>query len=131
MTSVEETLVAALLADAAVSALVSDRVFVTGGRQGATRPYVTVQRITTKTNASLDASSTLDAALTQIDSWADTALAARGLAEAVRAAIDCRDIETQDPWFNAVLQDDRGPTTDEETRAFRVSQDYDLWHSRS
>lgn len=130
MASLEAALIAALQANAGVSALVGSRVFIAGGRQGETYPYVTVQRIATAGAAHLDGPSNLDWPLMQIDCWADTALAALNAAEAVRAAIDGVNVTSGDPDFYSVFQDQRGPAPDEATQVWRVGQDYHCFHAR-
>lgn len=127
--SIEAALIAALKADAGVSALVSTRVFLAGARQGAAYPYITIQRVSTVGSAPLDGPSTLDWPQFQIDVWAVKATDALSAGEAVRTAID--GIHTAgSPAFTATFQDQRGPAPDEESRNFRVSQDYLLWHER-
>lgn len=130
MASPEAALVAALKADAGVTSAVAGRVFIAGGRQGSAYPYVTIQRIATAGAAHLDGPSNLDWPLFQIDCWGEDALSALNASEAVRAAIDGVSITSTTPNFYAVFQDQRGPSPDEETRKFRVSQDYHLFHSR-
>ncbi len=129
MASLEAALIAALKADAGVLALAESRVFVAGARQGEEYPYVTVQRISTQTAEHLNGPSDLDWPRIQIDCWDGKALTALNLGEAIRAAID--NIEKAgDPIFTATFQDQRGPAPDEETRNFRVSQDYFVFHAR-
>lgn len=130
MASPEAALIAALTANAGVSALAGSRVFVAGARQGADYPYVTVQRIATSGAGHLDGASNLDWPLVQVDCWSPDALVALNLAEAVRTAIDGVNITSTDPDIYAVFQDQRGPAPDEATRNFRVGQDYHLFHSR-
>ena len=126
MASPEAALVAALNANAGVSAL--GPVFIAGGRQGTAYPYATLQRISTAGANHLDGASNLDWPRFQIDAWGVTAIAALNLAEAIRTAIDHQTIAGSSyPTF----QDQRGPAPDEETRNFRVSQDYLVFHERT
>lgn len=131
MASIGEALVAAVTADGAVAALIGTRFFPVGARQGASYPYATWQVISTQGAAHLDGPSNLDWPRVQINAWADTAMAALALAEAVRAAIDGIPSTAAGLSFVATLQDQRGPAPDEETRKFGVSQDYFLWHERT
>lgn len=130
MASIEAALVAALMADAGVVALAAGRVAIAGGTQGTAYPYVTVQRISTPGTPTLIAASTLDYPRFQVDCWGADALSALNLGEAVRSALDHVTI-AGDPEFTATFQDQSGPAPDEETRKFRVSQDYFLWHERA
>lgn len=129
MASVEAALIAALLADAEVSALATGGVFIGGGRQGAGYPYITVQRISTVGSGHLTGPSDLDWPRFQIDAWAETGLSAINTAEAIRLAIDSIPIAGS-PTFTAIFQDQSGPAPDAETRGFRVSSDYLLFHAR-
>jgi len=130
MASPEAALIAALTANAGVSALAGGRVFIAGARQGATYPYVTIQRIVTAGAVHLDGPADLEWPLFQIDCWATKAADALALGEAIRA-IDAVEITAGGLTFTATLQDQRGPAPDEETRNFRVSQDYRFWHERN
>jgi hypothetical protein len=130
MASIDAALIAALTAAPTVSALAGTRVFVAGARQGSTYPYVTVQRISTQGAGHLGGPSNLDWPRFQIDVWGTTALSALDLAEAIRVAIDGVTTTAGGYSFSATLQDQRGPSPDEETRNFGVSQDYYIWHSR-
>lgn len=128
--SIDAALIAALKANSGVAALVAMRVFVFGGRQGSDYPYVTIQQISTSGAPHLDGPSNLDWPRFQIDSWGTSALDAANAAEAVRTAIDGVPI-AGNPDFYASFQNQSGPAPDEETRNFRVSQDYFLFHERT
>lgn len=128
--SAESALIAALQANAGVAALVSTRVFIAGGRQGADYPYVTIQRISTEGAAYLDGPSTLEWPRFQIDCWSPVGLTALAVSEAIRVAIDGVSNSGAGLSFVATFQDQRGPAPDEETRNFRVSQDYFLYYGR-
>ena len=124
-------MIAALTANAGVSALVVSRVFIAGGRQGSEYPYVTLQRISTQGAGHLDGPSNLDWPRVQIDVWSPKGLDALNVAEAIRTAIDSVTVTALGLAFSATFQDQRGPAPDEETRNFRVSQDYLIFHARS
>lgn len=129
--SAEDALIAALQADPGVSDLVGSRVFIAGGRQGTPYPYITVQRITTSGAASIDRPATLEWPLFQLDAWGETAASAKDAGEAAIAAIDGKEITAGGLTITATKQDQRGPAPDEETRKYRVSQDYYIWHERA
>lgn len=131
MASPEAALIAALRADIGVAALAGERVFLFGAKQGAGYPYITIQRIATGGAGHLDGASNLDWPLMQIDCWSEDALEALSTGEAVRTAIDGVEVTTTDPDIYAVFQDQRGPAPDEESRKFRVSQDYHIYHGRN
>lgn len=127
--SAEAALIAALKAAPGVAALAAGRVFVFGGRQGTAYPYVTVQRVATAGAEHLGGAPTLEWPTLQIDCWASDggALQALSLAEAIRNAID----QVDGLAMYATFQDQRGPAPDEETRNFRVSQDYHVFIERN
>lgn len=130
MASLEAALIAALVATPGVTTLVGSRVFVKGGRQGTTYPYITVQRITTSGAGHLDGASNLDWPLMQIESWDPVATTASNVSDAVRTAIDSNELTAAGLTFSATFQDQQGPFADEETRNFRVLQDYLVFHER-
>lgn len=129
MASAEAALIAALKGNAGLAAIVGSRVFVFGGRQGADYPYVTIQRISTTGANRLDGANTLEWPRFQIDSWGTAALDALTAAEAVRRAIDNITVPG-DPTITGTFQNQDGPRPDEETRNFRVSQDFLIFHER-
>lgn len=129
MASVEAALIAALVGDPGVAALVGSRVSIWGGLSNPAYPYVTIQRISTTGAAHLNGPATLQWPRIQIDIWAQKALEASDIAEAIRLAIDCIPVAGE-PAFTATFQDQRGPSPDPETRSFGVSQDYYLYHNR-
>lgn len=130
MASLEAALISALKADAGVTALTGDRISIAGGRQGSEYPYVTLQRITTAGAGHLDGASNLDWPRVQIDVWSPQGLASLNVAEAIRSAIDNVPQTALGLTFDASFQDQRGPAPDEETRNFRVSQDYLVFYAR-
>lgn len=130
MASLEAALIAALKADAEVAALAGGRVFVAGGQQSAEYPYVTIQRISTQGAGHLDGPSNLDWPRIQIDVWSPKGLDSLNVAEAIRAAIDGKAQTSLGVEFDASFQDQRGPAPDEESKNFRVSTDYLVFHER-
>jgi hypothetical protein len=131
MATPEAALIAALQAAPNVAALAGGRVFVAGARQGTDYPYVTVQRISTAGAAYLDGPSNLEWPRFQIDAWSTKASEALALGEAIRGVIDAIELTAGGLTFHATFQDQRGPAPDEETRNFRLSSDYLIWHERN
>lgn len=128
MASAEAALIAALAADAGVSALAGSRVFIKGGRQGEAYPYVTVQRISTPSAIDLDGASDLEWPRMQIEAWSPNGLAACDLADAIQAALQVGELSGAGLTFSATFQDRRGPSADEQTRNFSVQLDFSIWH---
>ena len=128
---IEETLVAALTANAGVAAQISTRFFPVGGRQGTALPYATWLRVSTQGAPSLNDASRLDWPRFQIDCYGATALAALTAAAAIRTALDAATLTASGISFSATFQDQRGPEKDPDTTNWRVGQDYFIFHERT
>lgn len=85
---IESSLRPYLAADLGVSGYVADRIYPIQLPQAAALPAVTYQRISTVPYHHLEGYSGLTASRLQIDCWAVTYADAKGLAEAVRLALD-------------------------------------------
>jgi hypothetical protein len=134
MASIEAALTAAVTGDATLAGLLGTRFFLIGARQGVAYPYATYQRISTAGAAYLDGDANLEWPRFQIDVWAKTALEALDIAEAIRAFLcPTPTVERTGAGlrFTASFQDQRGPTLDDESRNFGVSQDYYLTYGRT
>lgn len=128
---IEGALRAVVLADAAAAALIGERFFPFGGRQGAEAPYVTYQRATTLTHPHLSGPSNLDAPLFQLNAIADEYPQASELADALVALLDGSTFTVEGFEFSANLNDRRDMPPEGETRRFGVSLDFYLWHERA
>lgn len=122
----EEGIVAELLADAAVSALVSARVFRLLP-QNVTYPAISYQRISTERFNTLDGPNDLTQIRIQVDSWAATYAAVKALATAVRQALNgvrplLGGVTVQHVYLVAGDTDD--VTIDGDRIDHRVTQDY-------
>jgi len=85
---VEFGIVAALKADAAVSGVVSDRVYFERMPQGGSLPALTYQRISTSRRSFLDGSDTLTDVRVQVDAWGGSPVVVKDLADKVRAVLE-------------------------------------------
>ena len=114
-----------LSSHAGLSALIATRIYPLPGPQGATRPYVTYQRITTVPTYTHDGPS-LDAIgndIVQFDCYADDQDQARAVAVQVKSALD----NWSSPGVHrAFIQDDRD-FYDDEVKLQRVSVDAEIW----
>lgn len=86
--SLERALFARVTGDAAVSALIGDRLFPNVAPLGTDAPFATYQRISATRVRSLTQRSGLAMARMQLDCMAETYAGARALADAVRQALD-------------------------------------------
>ena len=126
MATAEETLVSVLEAAAAVKTLTGDenRIYPQILPQKPDLPAITHTRIGGAPVSSFDGQDGLDNGLYQLDCWAETAKAARQLADAVAAAID--DAAALGSTLESVVND-----YEEDTRLYRVSMDFSFWHADS
>ena len=85
-TTLEGAIRSILLADAGVAALTTT-VHSATDPQKSSRPKLTYQRVTTRRDICNDGPLSLAVAVVQLDCWADTDIAAKGLAEATRKAL--------------------------------------------
>lgn len=148
--SVEDGLITYLEAQSGVTDLVSastgnERIYITrlpqDGTTNATLPAITVQAVSHTHEAHMTAAAGLAKAVLQVDCWAATYLGARALSEAVRAELDgYRYTSTSSKWgtnnIRRVLLANENPLyegTDDgsDAGAYRVSQDYDVWHTET
>jgi hypothetical protein len=85
----EQTLIAALLVNPSLSAVVGDRIFPTFKPQGEPNPLLVVLRVSTPRSHAFGTGSPVASSRPrfQFDSWCDTELAAAQLDEVVRAAL--------------------------------------------
>lgn len=84
----EEALLTHLAADAGVLALVADRIVWAARPQGEALPCIVMHRITGDRDYHQLGRSGLVESIVQVDCWADTWLAAKGVARAVITALD-------------------------------------------
>lgn len=129
MASPEETLAAVVSGDAALVALIGDRFFPIGTKQGPASPYVTYQRISTAGAAHLRGASNLDWPRFQFNVWGDTLASARAVADALRTLLDAVEHTAAGLTIECTFKDERTSFA-EDTRKPGVSQDYLVWHSR-
>lgn len=85
--SAETQLRAVLVADSAVAALVSTRVFADRAEQGAAQPFVVFGRVSTQPVQFLDGTVPRSQVSLDVQCWAATRAAADALADAVTTAI--------------------------------------------
>ena len=115
---IEQTLVAVLKNNSAVSALVGTRIRPLTLGQDEPLPAVVYQRVSTVPVTSLDGDSGVDAVRIQVSCWAETYSGARALASAVRAAVTAGMVAVTEMDI-----DDR----DEATQHYRVILDFRIW----
>lgn len=128
----EEAIVAYLLADSTLSALVSTRVFPLSRLQGSALPAVTYQRISGAPLYADDGEAGLTEARLQVDTWAETYSAAKTAARAVIDRLSAvRDVTQSGVTFRYIMLDDERDFREEGANAaqylYRVSMDFLVW----
>lgn len=130
--TLEGALIQYLLAGAGVTAIVGDRVTPISRTQGDPLPAVTVTRVSGAPLYADDGEVGLTNARVQVDSWAETATAARDLSDAVRTRLSAvQDVLQSGVTFIYIMldneQDFREGGSQEPDYLFRVSQDFIVW----
>jgi hypothetical protein len=133
MTLLDEGLYTYLSTYAGLVSLVSTRVYPFVIPEGATLPCVTFQRIDTPRELTHDTSgigSSLAHPRFQFDAWATTLSSAKAIGEQIRAALSGKtgSIATG-VTINASLVDNERPSYEAETKLFRNSLDFIIWHT--
>lgn len=128
--TLETDLRAAVLADAAVSARIDERMYPAAAPQGVTYPFLTYQTISAVRFYHLGGKSNLASPRVQIDAWALTALEAWQLAAEVRAVLEVfRGLLNGTTYVQRIMLDNEQDMPPEsgiqpDERIYRRSQDY-------
>lgn len=132
MAVVEQGLRALLVANAGVNALVAGRIYPQTAPAGAALPAIVYSRISGPRLAAHDGPSGVAHPRFQFDCKATTYAGARGLANAVRVALDGYQGTTGDVTFQAILVQDEADGYDFESdasaSAYEVYVDAVVWH---
>lgn len=128
----EEALVAFLLADAGLSALVSDRITWGSRPQASALPAVVLHRIDGLRSYSADGPSGLVSSRVQVDCWGASYGSAKGLGRAVIARLSGYVGTTGGVQFQAAFaidERDGYERGDSGADIYRSSIDFDIWHA--
>ena len=121
MADVEQAIYTALSTTSGVTSLVSTRSYPVVLPQGVAFPAITFSRVSTDPVFALAGSEGKDAVRVQVDCWSRTYANAKDIANAVRAALEASPVYGQ---MRSQLE-----TFEEETRLFRVMQEYSVWQT--
>lgn len=128
----EEDLVALLLEESTLSALVGSKVWWSQAVQGEAPPYVTLRVISAPRDYHMQGASGLVESRVQIDCDAATYAAAKSVARAVEGALSGFKGTQGNTKFLAVFLDQERDSNEELTgtskRMFRTSLDFLIWH---
>lgn len=136
----EEALVAHLLADAALGALVDDRITWAVRPQGSALPALVLTRIDSLPDYTMAGPSGLVSSRIQVDSWAVIYAAAKEAARAAEAVLSGVDADVSDGNSPATITRLRGGFKQGErddfeksaggAELYRVSQDFIIWNGQ-
>lgn len=126
---IEESLVAKLLATAAVTALVGARIEPLVLSQGATLPAIVYQRISGPRVRSHSGPSGLAHPRIQFTCWGSTYLQAKSVAKALRQTFDGFKDLAASPAIGGLFVENDLDDYEEETQTYQVIVDVIAWHS--
>ena len=140
MTDLEEGIVAFLIADATIHAVVEDRIYpmmipqkaLVGGVSY--YPCLTYQRISTPriiTHDSSGATGDLTSPRFQFDAWAVTQKAAKAISDALRTVLHGKTGAMGGVTIGAALADSEVPEYIPDAELYRSRSDYIIWHEES
>lgn len=120
----EEELMAILLADSGVNALLGGRAYWKKAPQGVSRPYVVLHKIGGNRTHNMQGPDSLTVSRVQIDGYADTYANAKAVERAMDAACDGYSGGNMQGIFHAGSRDGLEGGTNEAERPFLVSVDF-------
>jgi len=131
---IEAAVIAHLLADAGVEALVEDRVFPVSLPQGARLPSVVVARVDGAPLLADDGPSGLSNPRLQIDCWGSSYASAKALARAVTSSLnaysgDMAGLDVPHVELEAERDMPREGGSNQSEYRYRVSLDFLVWHT--
>jgi hypothetical protein len=132
--SIEQGLVAHLLADSAVAAIVGTGVYPGAIPQGKDSPAIVYNRISTDRDIDMDGPSDFVRVLMQVDCWHTSYSQVKALADAVRAAINGAGIASpkllgaESVQLVMLESDSDQHEFDGDKRDYRVSMDWTIIH---
>ena len=128
----EAALIAKLLATAGVTTLVGQRINWSRRAQGAALPAIVLHRVSGLPDVHHAGASGLVVSRVQVDCWAASYGAAKGVARAVETAITAQTFTQGAVRFDVILIDsERDDSTDETTPLFRTSLDLMIHHANA
>ena len=128
MAEAEAAIIAHLLSTSAVTTLVGQRIYYRRTAQAPALPFCVLWRVSSPRVHSLAGGTGLVRALLQLDTFATSGLAARGVANAVRGALDGLRQEVNGVSLQAVLLHDEFDSYEESLEYSRIIQEYRVWY---
>ena len=124
----QEDLIAYILADAGVSAAVSNRVFWTQRKQGSALPAVVLTTISSRRDYAMGGPSGLVESRVQVDSYGETYAAAKSAARSVITLLSGAKVVHGSTQFDGAFVDGERDSFESDPNSFRVSVDLLIWH---
>jgi hypothetical protein len=129
MPTVEEGLVAQMLATGALTTLVATRIYWGLAAQDAPRPYLTFAQIAGVRQPAMGVDTGIVQARYQITAWADTADSAKDTIAAVRGALErYRGTVDTIEVIDTFVENELGPLWDDVALAQSYVMDFLVWH---
>lgn len=128
MAEAEQAIAELLVADAAVAALVSTRVYFAHAPQNVALPFVVLSRISGIRSHVLGGTVSLVEARVQIDSYASTVTTARSIANAVRTEINGFRGTQSGVDLQSIQLIDEQDGLEGDSEIWRVTSDYKVWY---
>jgi hypothetical protein len=129
--SIESNLYSFLSGKAAVTALVSTRIYPLKLPQGYSLPAISYQRVSSPRLYALSGTTGRLRARIQLDCWADTYSAVKGLADAVRGELNGHTGTFGSSTVDSLTLDAERDGFEEDTEVFRVLQEYIISHTEA
>lgn len=130
MSSIEDALYARLSTDAAVTALVSTRIYPVHAPQGATYPAVVFTRLDTTATTALGTASRFFNSRFQFDAWAKTYESSKAIVTAIRESLDALDTTILGVRIWAIVYNTEVDIFEDETQLYRNAVDFDVIFSQ-
>lgn len=127
----EEDLIAALLGNGAVNALVGVNIYWVKADDVVSKPYVILNRISGVRDTTMSGASGLVSSRVQVDCWADYYLDAKKVARAIEGALSGRRFRqgnTEFRGFFLVAERDGYDHSDTPDKLHGTSLDFTIWH---
>ena len=134
MTILEEGIVAFLIANADIHAVVADRIYPMRIPQAADFPLITYQRISTPrilTHDSSGATGDLTSPRFQFDVWAETQLLTKQISDVLRGVLHGKTGATGGVTIGAILADNEAAEFVPELETYRGRSDYIIWYEEA
>ncbi len=126
---IEQGLMTYLLAQSAITAIVSDRIFFVKADQSVETPYIVITKVSGVREHSHDGSSHLAHPHFQLSIFSDTYSSCKSVATVLQTALQGYSGAMSDATAQAVFYENETDTYESDTSLFQVILDYTIWHT--